>query len=87
MGRCSRELVKITRGLLSFGIERKHNCERRQPKTISSDASLYTLLPPEGPSTVNRDLNSASRSFARSDRRGTQCIKGNFDLHSLDKYP
>ncbi len=49
MGRCSRGLVEITRGLLSCWDERKNNCERRQPKTISSVLVFIVCVPPKEP--------------------------------------
>ena len=57
-GSSSRSLVVFC----PVEIERKNNCERRQPKTISS---VLVFIPgtPEGTSTVNRDLNRASRSL------------------------
>ena len=49
MGRCSREHVEIARGLLSCWDERKNNCERRQPKTISSMLVFILEFPPKVP--------------------------------------
>jgi hypothetical protein len=44
MGGCSRELVEITRkSFVLLG----YNCERRQPKTISSVLVFIPVFPPK----------------------------------------